>query len=56
MNAKPLMKKFIRDSADLASARQRLLADGANPKVVELEAGLLSKLRSNREALLAAAR
>ncbi|MCT1385704.1 PrsW family intramembrane metalloprotease [Brachybacterium sp. p3-SID1565] len=56
MNAKPLMKKFIRDSADLASVRQRLLADGANPKVVELEARLLSKLRSNREALLAAAR
>lgn len=54
LGAKHLMKKFIRESADLASARQRLLADGANPKVVQLEAGLLSKLRSNREALLAA--
>lgn len=54
MGAKPLMKKFIRESADLASARQRLLADGGNPKVVQLEAGLLAKLRSNREALLAA--
>ena len=54
MGAKPLMKKFIRESADLASVRQRLLADGGNPKVVQLEATLLAKLRSNRESLLAA--
>ncbi|MBM7500186.1 RsiW-degrading membrane proteinase PrsW (M82 family) [Brachybacterium muris] len=54
MGAKPLMKKFIRESADLASMRQRLLADGGNPKVVQLEATLLAKLRSNRESLLAA--
>ena len=54
IGAKPLMKRFIRESADLASVRQRLLADGANPKVVALEAGLLSRLSRNRQELLAA--
>ncbi|MGY5763665.1 PrsW family glutamic-type intramembrane protease [Brachybacterium sp. DNPG3] len=52
MGAKPLMKRFIRESADLASVRQRLLADGANPKVVAQEASLLQRLTDNRAALL----
>ncbi|MFC7458510.1 PrsW family intramembrane metalloprotease [Brachybacterium sp. GCM10030267] len=55
LGAKPLMKKFIRESADLASVRQRLLADGANPKVVALESDLLRRLTTNRQALLARA-
>ena len=54
IGAKPLMKRFIRESADLASVRQRLLADGANPKVVALEAGLLGRLSTNRQQLFAA--
>ncbi|AXK44790.1 PrsW family intramembrane metalloprotease [Brachybacterium saurashtrense] len=56
IGAKPVMKRFIRESADLASIRQRLLADGANPKVAEIERTLLERLSRNRQELLAAAR
>lgn len=52
---KPVMKRFIRESADLASVRQRLLADGAAPKAVAQEAALLQRLSLNRQALLQAA-
>ncbi|APX34532.1 hypothetical protein BH708_00670 [Brachybacterium sp. P6-10-X1] len=52
IGAKPVMKRFIRESADLASIRQRLLADGANPKVVAQETHLLGRLTSNRQELL----
>jgi len=56
IGAKPVMKRFIRESADLASIRQRLLADGANPKVVSIERRLLARLTTNRQELLANAR
>lgn len=56
IGAKPVMKRFIRESADLASIRQRLLADGANPKVVSTERHLLTRLTTNRQELLANAR
>jgi len=56
IGAKPVMKKFIRESADLASIRQRLLADGANPKVVAIERNLLHRLTVNRQELLGSAR
>ncbi|ATG52380.1 PrsW family intramembrane metalloprotease [Brachybacterium vulturis] len=56
IGAKPVMKRFIRESADLASIRQRLLADGANPKVVGIERNLLLRLTANRQELLAFAR
>ena len=56
IGAKPVMKRFIRESADLASIRQRLLADGANPKVVQIERNLLQRLTSNRQELLSHAR
>ncbi|MDN5820945.1 MAG: PrsW family intramembrane metalloprotease [Brachybacterium sp.] len=56
IGARPVMKRFIRESADLASIRQRLLADGANPKVVGIERNLLLRLTSNRQELLASAR
>ena len=56
IGAKPVMKKFIRESADLASIRQRLLADGANPKVVATERTLLGRLTANRQELLSHAR
>ena len=46
------MKKFIKEAADLASVRQRLLADGANPKVVAMESDLLQRLSANRQAML----
>ncbi len=52
MNAKPVMKRFIREAADLASIRQRLLADGQDPKAVTAEAALLQRLTANRQALL----
>ncbi|GAA1488334.1 PrsW family intramembrane metalloprotease [Brachybacterium sacelli] len=52
IGAKPVMKRFIRESADLASIRQRLLADGANPKVTSTETHLLGRLTSNRQELL----
>ncbi len=52
LGAKPVMKRFIRESADLASIRQRLLADGANPKVVGIERNLLNRLTANRQELL----
>ncbi len=52
IGAKPVMKTFIRESADLASIRQRLLADGANPKVVGIEQQLLTRLTENRRELL----
>ena len=52
IGAKPVMKRFIRESADLASIRQRLLADGANPKVVATERNLLNRLTANRSQLL----
>lgn len=55
IGAKPLMKRFIRESADLASIRQRLLADGANPKVVTVERQLLQRLSANRQEMLVAA-
>src|SRR5699024_3539713 len=54
--ARPVMKRFIRESADLASIRQRLLADGANPRVVEIERNLLGRLTANRRELLSSAR
>ena len=50
------MRRFIRESADLASNRQRLLADGANPKAVAEERRLLDRLTANRQELLAFAR
>ncbi|NMA77106.1 MAG: PrsW family intramembrane metalloprotease [Actinomycetales bacterium] len=56
LGAKPVMKRFIRESADLASIRQRLLADGANPKVVGIERNLLGRLTANRQELLSHAR
>ena len=56
IGAKPVMKRFIRESADLASIRQRLLADGANPKVVQVERNLLQRLTTNRQELLSHAR
>lgn len=56
IGARPVMKRFIRESADLASIRQRLLADGANPKVVEIERNLLGRLTTNRQELLSFAR
>ncbi|WP_262426129.1 hypothetical protein [Brachybacterium sp. Z12] len=56
IGARPVMKRFIRESADLASIRQRLLADGANPKVVGIERNLLNRLTSNRQELLSYAR
>ena len=56
IGAKPVMKRFIRESADLASIRQRLLADGANPKVVGIERNLLQRLTANRQELLSSAR
>ncbi|WP_087483321.1 PrsW family intramembrane metalloprotease [Brachybacterium massiliense] len=56
IGARPVMKRFIRESADLASIRQRLLADGANPKVVEIERNLLNRLTTNRQELLSYAR
>ena len=52
MGSKPVMKRFIRESSDLASVRQRLLADGANPKVTAIEAHLLQRLTANRAELL----
>jgi RsiW-degrading membrane proteinase PrsW (M82 family) len=52
LGAKPQMKKFIKEAADLASVRQRLLADGANPKVVAMESDLLQRLSANRQAML----
>lgn len=54
--AKRLMKRFIREAADLASVRQRLLADGQDPKAVKHEAALLNQLTRNRHELLQAAR
>lgn len=54
IGALPTMKKFIRESADLASVRQRLMADGANPKVVRHEQQLLTRLTANRQALVSA--
>ena len=56
IGARPVMKRFIRESADLASIRQRLLADGANPRVVEIERNLLGRLTANRRELLSSAR
>jgi protease PrsW len=56
IGAKPVMKRFIRESADLASIRQRLLADGANPKVLATESHLLGRLTSNRQDLFAHSR
>ena len=52
IGARKVMKRFIRESADLASIRQRLLADGANPKVVSTESMLLQRLTANRRDLL----
>lgn len=54
IGADPVMKRFIRESADLASVRQRLLADGANPRAVAHERQLLHKLTRNRQSLLSA--
>src|SRR5699024_12693668 len=54
--ARAVMKRFIRESAVLASIRQRLLADGANPRVVSVERHLLQRLSANRQELLLHAR
>jgi RsiW-degrading membrane proteinase PrsW (M82 family) len=51
----PVMKRFIRDSAALAAARQRLLADGASPRALSSERTLLGRLSSNRQELLSRA-
>lgn len=56
IGAPTIMRTFIRESAELASNRQRLLADGASPKAVLEERRLLDRLTSNRQALLAHAR
>lgn len=56
IGAPQVMRRFIRESADLASNRQRLLADGANPKAVAEERRLLDRLTANRQELLAFAR
>jgi len=56
IGARAVMKRFIRESADLASIRQRLLADGANPRVVSVERHLLQRLSANRQELLLHAR
>lgn len=53
MQSAPLMKRFIRESAHLASNRQRLLADGASPKAVAEERRLLDRLTTNRRELFA---
>ncbi|UYG16697.1 PrsW family intramembrane metalloprotease [Brachybacterium huguangmaarense] len=53
IDAGPVMKTFIRESAALASTRQRLLADGASPKGLAEERRLLDRLTTNRQALLA---
>lgn len=53
INAAPVMKRFIRESAALASNRQRLLADGASPKAVAEERRLLDRLTANRQQLVA---
>ncbi|GAB2532169.1 PrsW family intramembrane metalloprotease [Brachybacterium huguangmaarense] len=53
INAGPVMKRFIRESAELASNRQRLLADGGSPKAVAEERRLLDRLTDNRRRLLA---
>lgn len=53
IGAAPIMKRFIRDSAQLASNRQRLLADGGSPKGVAEERRLLDRLTANRRELLA---
>jgi hypothetical protein len=55
IHAAPTMKRFIRESSDLASVRQRLLADGANPKAVQNERELLNRLTANRSELMARA-
>ncbi|MCS6712571.1 PrsW family intramembrane metalloprotease [Brachybacterium sp. EF45031] len=52
IGAKPLMKRFIADSAELASARQRILAEGATPKAIAVEHELLQRMTANRQALL----
>src|SRR5699024_486053 len=52
LGARPIMKRFIRASADRASARQRLLPDGAHPIVVASAASLLHRLTTNRAELL----
>lgn len=56
IGAPKVMRTFIRESAELASNRQRLLADGASPKAVAEERRLLDRLTSNRQELLAHAR
>lgn len=52
IGAAPVMRRFIRESAELASARQRLLADGATPKAMAEERRLLERLTANRRELL----
>ena len=51
IGALPTMKRMIRESSDLASVRQRLLADGASPKAVQAEQELLTKLAGHRRVL-----
>ncbi|MDK7742017.1 PrsW family glutamic-type intramembrane protease [Helcobacillus massiliensis] len=55
-NAKPTMKKFIRQAAELAFTRQRLLADGAKPRHLEAEQYFLNHMEANRANLLSQAR
>lgn len=55
MGALPVMKRFIRESAELAATRQRLLADGASPKATAHERQLLDRLTVNRRELLSRA-
>ncbi|MCL6421866.1 PrsW family intramembrane metalloprotease [Brachybacterium sp. JHP9] len=50
------MKKMIRDAAELASVRQRLLADGAHPRTSAVERLLLDRLMAHRRVLMGALR
>ena len=56
IGARRLIMRVRRVSADLASIRQRLLADGANPKGVEIERNQLGRLTTHRQELLSFAR
>ena len=51
--AGPTMKRFIKESAELASNRQRLMADGAKPSALAEEQRLLGRLTENRREILA---
>jgi RsiW-degrading membrane proteinase PrsW (M82 family) len=55
IRAVPVMTRLIRDSSELASTRQRLLADGAHPKALAREQDLLGRISRGRQELLARA-